>query len=164
MNRTGGILLEVLISLALFVGAALAILRATSQADASIDRAAILQRAVDLATSRMAELQLGLISEADLLGDAGESRPEFGAFDFAEAERRLRVEANMRRSPYDGLTLVELRVLDSEQIDFDGGARTIYTLRQLVSLRDSGSESYELDQMLEGLPRESAPDLEGSFR
>ena len=34
MNRTGGILLEVLISLALFVGAALAILRATSQADA----------------------------------------------------------------------------------------------------------------------------------
>ena len=70
----------------------------------------------------------------------------------------------MRRSPYDGLTLVELRVLDSEQIDFDGGARTIYTLRQLVSLRDSESETYELDQMLEGLPRESAPDLEGSFR
>ena len=70
----------------------------------------------------------------------------------------------MRRSPYDGLTLVELRVLDSEQIAFDGGARIIYTLRQLVSLRDSGSETYELDQMLEGLPREAAPDLEGSFR
>ena len=164
MNRPGGILLEVLIALALFVGAALAILRAVSQADASVDRAAILQRAVDLASSRMAELQLGLISEADLLGDAGQSRSVFGAFEFAEAERRLRIEANMERSPYEGLTLVELRVLDSEQIALDGGARTIHTLRQLVTLRDPESETYEIDEMLEGLPREAASGPGGSFR
>ena len=48
MRHAGGILLEVLVSMALFVGAALAILRATSQASDSIDRAAVLQRAEGL--------------------------------------------------------------------------------------------------------------------
>lgn len=164
MTRSGGILLEVLISLALFVGAALAILRATSQAGDSVDRAATLQRAVDLATTRMAELQVGLVSEADLRSEADQPRPEFGAFEFAEAEQRLRIEAAMERTPYQGLTLVELKVLDSEQLAADGGARTIYTLRQLVRLGDSDADAYELDDMLEGLPQATSPDPGGVGR
>ncbi len=164
MRRSGGILLEVLISLALFIGAALAILRATSQASDSVDRAAILQRAVDLATTRMAELQVGLVTEADLRSEANEPRPEFGAFEFVEAEQRLRIEAVMERSPYEGLTLVELKVLDSERSAVDGGARTIFTLRQLVRLGDAEPDAYELDEMLEGLPQASSSDLGGMDR
>ncbi len=154
MRQAGGILLEVLISLALFVGAALAILRATSQASDSIDRAAILQRAVDLATTRMSELEIGLVTEGDLRSDELQPRAEFGAFEFAPAERRLRIEASTERAPWEGLTLVELRVLDSEQIAVDGGARTIFTLRRLLRLREGAVDAYEFDEMMEGLPGE----------
>lgn len=160
MRRHGGILLEVLVSLALFVGAALAILRATSQAANSIDRAAILQRAVDLATSRMAELESGLIGEGDLRNDLDEPRPEFGAFLDEPAERRLRVESSTERTPWDGLSLVELRVLDAEQVAPDGGARVLFTLRRIVRLREGAAEAYESDEMLLDLPETDPATME----
>lgn len=154
MIRRGGVLLEAMVALALFVGAALAILRATSQASVAVEKAAILQHAVDLATTRMAELEAGLISDADLRQGGGESRPEFGAFDPTFEERRLRVETVTRRTYFEGLTLVELSVVDSEQIAPDGGARTIFQMRQLVHLREQVLDTYEMDDMLEDLPRE----------
>ena len=58
------------------------------------------------------------------------------------------------RSPYAGLTLVELDVLDSEEASVDGGARVVFTLKQLVELRDRPVEEYELDDMLDDLPVE----------
>ena len=152
MRYAGGILLEVLVSLALFVGASLAILRATGQASDSVDRAAILQQAVDLATTRMSELQIGLVSEGDLRSDAIQPRAEFGAFDFSPAEQRLRIEASTERTPWEGLTLVRLSVLDSEQIAADGGARTIFTLRRILRLREGAIDAYENDEILEDLP------------
>lgn len=155
MIRRGGVLLEAMVALALFVGAALAILQATSQARVAVEKAAILQRAVDMATTRMAEFEAGLVSEADLRDDFGGSRAEFGAFDPTPPENRLRIEAVTSRSYFDGLTLVELSVLDSEQAAPDGGARTIFQLRQLVHLREQVLDTYELDEMLEDLPQES---------
>ena len=80
MNRRGGILLEVLFAITLFVVAALAILQATGQAARSVDRAAVLQRAVDMATTRMAELEVGLISVGDLRSMDDFVRPEFRRF------------------------------------------------------------------------------------
>jgi hypothetical protein len=152
MTRRGGVLLEVLLALTLFVGGALAVLRATSQARRSVVEAGTLQRAVDLATTRMAELEAGLISDADLREGGGMPRPEFGAFEAAPATNRLRIEVATRRSPYAGLTLVELDVLDPDQIAVDGGARVVFSLRKLVQLRDQPVDEYELDDMLEGLP------------
>ena len=154
MTRRGGILLEVLVALTLFVGAALAILSATGQARRSVEQAGVLQRAVDLATSRMAELEAGLISDADLREGFTESRPEFGEFMPSEVPERLRIEVRTSRSPYDGLTLVELDVLDSEAFAVDGGARVLFTLKQLVRLRDRPVEEYELDEMLDDMPVE----------
>lgn len=162
MNRRGGILLEVLFAITLFVVAALAILQATGQAARSVDRAATLQRAVDMATTRMAELEVGLISVADLRSIDDFVRPEFGAFDDAPAENRLRIEASTERSPHDGLTLVELKVLDAEEPAADGGARIVFTLRQLLRLREGPTEVYESDDMLEGLPDDGSTGFGGA--
>jgi len=152
MTRRGGILLETLLSITLFVVAALAILQATRQANRSVERAAVLQRAVDLATTRMAELEVGLITIGDLRSLDDLPRPEFGAFVDAPAEDRLRIEASTERSPHDGLTLVELTVLDAEDPAIDGGARTVFVLRQLIRLREGVVDAYESDDLLEGLP------------
>ena len=162
MNRRGGILLEVLFAITLFVVAALAILQATGQAARSVDRAAVLQRAVDMATTRMAELEVGLISVGDLRSMDDFVRPEFGAFDDGPAETRLRIEASTERSPHDGLTLVELKVLDAEEPAADGGARIVFTLRQLVRLREGPTEVYESDDMLEGLPDDGSTGFGGA--
>ena len=156
MNRRGGILLEVLFAITLFVVAALAILKATGQASRSVERAAVLQRAVDMATTRMAELEAGLISLADLRSIDDFVRPEFGAFNDAPAENRLRIEASTDRSAHGGLSLVELKVLDAEEVAVDGGARIVFTLRQLVRLREGAIDSYESDDLFEDLPDEAS--------
>ena len=152
MTRRGGILLETLLAITLFVVAALAVLQATSQANRAVERAAVLQRAVDLATTRMAELEIGLLGIGDLRSLDDLPRPEFGAFDDGPAEERLRIEASTERSPHAGLTLVELTVLDSEDPATDGGARAVFVLRKLVRLRDGVVDAYESDDLLEGLP------------
>jgi hypothetical protein len=154
MTVRGGILLEAMIALALFVGAALAILRATSQAASAVEKASTLQHAVDIATTRLAELETGIVSLADLRAGLDESRPEFGAFDASAPSERLRVEARTERSIFAGLTLLELSVVDSEQVASDGGARSIFTIRKLVRLREEEVDAYEQDDLLENLPIE----------
>jgi hypothetical protein len=152
MNARGGILLEAMIALALFVGAALTILRATSQAAAAVDKAATLQHAVDIATTRLAELETGIVSLADLQAGLDEPRPEFDVFDANTPSERLRVEARTERSIFAGLMLLELSVVDSEQAAFDGGARSIFTIRKLVRVREEEVDAYEQDDLLEDLP------------
>lgn len=150
----GGVLLEVLVAIAIFVAAALSILEISRQAQRSLDRAAMLDRAADLAATSMAELQLGLVTLADLRAGTETSRPEFGAFVEDLALPRLRVEASTERSPYAGLTELELRVFDSEHAAPDGSARVLFTLRQLLVLHEDaeGELLYEEDDLLEGLP------------
>lgn len=162
MSRRGGLLLETMIALALFVGAALSILRATSQASTAVDRAATLQHAVDLATTRLTELETGIISVADLRAGLDEPRPEFGAFDSSAPSERLRVEARTERSIFAGLTLLELSVVDSDQVAVDGGARSVFTIRKLIRMREEEIDAYEQDDLLEDLPIDPKPidDLE----
>ena len=167
MTRRGGILLETMIALALFVGAALSILRSTSQASTSVDRAVTLQHAVDLATTRLAELESGLISLADLRAGLDDPRPEFGEFDSSPSPQRLRVESRTERSAFAGLTLLELSVVDSEQVAADGGARTVFTIRKLIRVREDEVDAYEQDDLLDDLPSntpESISELEETAR
>ena len=65
-SARGGILFEIMLSIAIFAGAALFTLRAVSNALIAFDRSARRQQAMDVARSTLAELEVGLITIADL--------------------------------------------------------------------------------------------------
>lgn len=70
-RRGGGILLELLLAIALFAAAASFTLSAMRSAVDGIRRAELRARAFDLAASRLAELDAGLVA----VGDLGAERP-----------------------------------------------------------------------------------------
>ncbi len=149
MNRRGGLLLEVMISMALFIGAALVVLRVMSDARTSLQQSAVLQRAVDLAMTRVSELELGLVSLADL---RGMGRQERGEFDDLEASvEPLGIRVRTERTQWDGLVLVELDVLDPERIDPTGEDFVVHSVRTLVRLSEENFDDVEDDSMLDGL-------------
>jgi hypothetical protein len=65
-------------------------------------------------------------------------------------------EIDVETSPteFPGLTLVELTVTEITGVtgpdDAPGGVS--FTLRQLLALRETDPEAYEIDELLEGLP------------
>ena len=65
-RRRGGILLEVTLAIAIFAAAGSITLAATRSVFRSLDRSRRLLEAVDLARSRLSELEAGLIDLADL--------------------------------------------------------------------------------------------------
>jgi hypothetical protein len=151
MNRRGGILLEVMLSMAIFVAAAAFVLSATRNVFNGLERSNREQQAVDLARSKMAELDAGLISIMDLRGSdirrVG-SIDRYGDDDGAAASRlRWIVDVSTQRTAYRNLTLVELTVRE----DRDGADVASNTLRQIVRLREQDVEEYEPDDLLEGL-------------
>ncbi len=64
--RRGALLLEVLLSIALFAGASAFALGAARSVFDALDRAKRQQQAVDIATSKMAELEAAFITVRDL--------------------------------------------------------------------------------------------------
>ena len=66
MRRTGAVLLELLVALAIFVIAATTLLGTFGDVLASIGRDTTTARAVDLARTRMSEIEAGLITVEDL--------------------------------------------------------------------------------------------------
>jgi len=71
IRRGGGILLELLLAIALFAAAASFTLSALRSAIDGIRRAELRARAFDLAATRLAELDAGLVA----IGDLGNERP-----------------------------------------------------------------------------------------
>jgi len=116
------VLFEMLLSLSLFAGAAAFTLAAVRSAFHTLDQTRRRQEAVDLARSRMGELEAGLISLADLRGGARDSRIEGWTFDIKSS-----------RTSFRDLTLVELTVHEDAEAASSG--QMSYTLRQLVMLR-----------------------------
>jgi hypothetical protein len=160
-HARGGVLFEVLLSIALFVGASTFALGATSNVLRAIDRAQRRAFAIDLACSKMAELEAGHITTADLDSEAdiavGSMEP--AAVDEATSDPAVRsVEwvFEVRTSPteFTGLSLVELTVSEMRPAwEADDDDLVSFTLRQLVALReDDESVEYEQDDLLRGLP------------
>ena len=149
----GGVLFEVLLSIALFVGAAAFAFSATRNVFSGLDRTYREQQAADLARSKLAELEAGLIGLGDLRGEPIRSVGSIESYvddewrDGAAAPRWI-VEADTQRTEHTGLTLVEITV--SETTDSDQAVA--YTLRTLMRLRDTRDEEYEEDDLLDDLP------------
>jgi len=150
----GAILLEVMLAIGLFVGAAAFCLGVTRNLFAALDRADRRKLAIDLARSRLAELEAGLVNVQDLRGEWSGgvgSRPDDAELIATESGPRWEIDAVTTRTEYPGLSLIELTitavppdgVLESHVVSF--------TLRQLVALREQDPEAYEMDEMLEGL-------------
>ncbi len=155
--RTGGrrargaVLLEMLLALGLFVGAASFCLASMRSLHSALDRAERDQRVVDLARSRMAELEAGLISLQALRGEwsgaVGSQTQDSLEVDEGPAQRLWRIDAGTSRSAYPGLTLVEITVAESAA--GLAGKPATFTLRQLVAIRQAEAEAYEGDDLLQ---------------
>lgn len=152
MKRQGGILLEVMLSMAIFVAAAAFILSATRNVFSGLERSVREQQAVDLARSKMAELDAGLINIMDLRDNTIRSIGSIdtlGDEDGRAADRPSWItEVATQRTEHANLTLVELTVRENR----DGADAARHTLRQLIRLREQDAEEYEADDLLEGLP------------
>jgi len=121
-NRTevrGAILLETLLAIALFAGAALFTIGTLRGALAATQRSAVRLRAADLARTSIAELEAG-IGRANDLDRRDQPDPD-----------ELRAEVRTSPSSFEGLTLVEVTVRVPRD---DGTDQTILTLRQLVRI------------------------------
>ncbi len=86
--RRGGILLELLLAIAMFAGAATFTMSALRSALDGVRRAELRARACDLAASKLAQLDAGLVSASELSGSSSASNessstPSAGADDLS---------------------------------------------------------------------------------
>ncbi len=153
-RRRGAILLEVMLAIGLFVGAAAFCLGVSRSMFAALERADHRRLAIDLARSKLAELEAGLITVQDLRGEWSGgvgSRPDDDELAGAVTGPSWEIDAVTTRTEYRGLSLIELTITE---VPPDGGVESnlvSFTLRQLIALREPDPEAYEVDEMLEGL-------------
>jgi len=149
MIRRGALLLEVLLSLALFVMAGLTILTIVGDAIARLDDSRERLEAADLAHSAMAAIEAGLYDVNTLSGPV----PEGGLFNDDDLDSggidmspelgdTWSLEIETDRSDFEGLSLVSISVLREAPsagiamgFDADAGPKgPVYTLVQLVAV------------------------------
>ena len=124
--RRGALLLETLLAMALFVAAAGYTLVVLRDAIASADRLERRSEALALAGSRLAAIEAGIISMTS----------EEGLEEEVARETGMQVEVSVSRSTIEGLSLVEVRVLDLSGDDTGEPP----TLARLASLLPEGSD------------------------
>ncbi|MAT81177.1 MAG: hypothetical protein CMJ29_05975 [Phycisphaerae bacterium] len=148
--RRGGLLLEVLVSIAIFVAAAAFCLRATSDVVTAMDRTEKRLVAADIARSAMSQLQAGTLALADLR--------EGSLFSDESSDARLqtpgawRVEVQTRPSLRPRLTVVTLTVEE----DTGSSTPATFVLRELIELREQDVEAWQEDEMMRDLPEDEA--------
>ncbi len=146
MSRRGALLLEVLIALSIFVGAAGVALAALSSIRLELRKQEDRRAAIDVAISRLVELEAG-ITTVERLNDAEydsaeESFNATGDVEFDEREvgpKRWRIEVMTEASRFEGLTLVTLRVYDTQRALSEREERPTVTLYQLIRLERGGA-------------------------
>lgn len=174
MVRRGAILVEVILSVALFTMGALAILSQMSQGARSMEQTRLARQAADLAATAMARIEARLVAPEALTGPAerwdreqqesledslasmegsmaGAAGPAIDEFGTGDSGWELSVETEP--APFDGLTLVA--VTASYQDPRRAGAPgASYTLRQLVRLGTGPADEVGGDDdLLEALER-----------
>lgn len=143
-HRRADVLLEVLVAIAVFAAGAALLLTTARESLSALERADQRERAVDLARSVFARLEAGELNVQDLRASRADSDGE-GAW----RDERLALEASTERTPWAGLTLIELRVRDA---DAANGTPPLCTLRQLVRLGRGDTAAGGGDRGSEGPP------------
>lgn len=199
--RRGAVLLEIMVALAIFVGAGAVVLGSVININRSLAASRDRQVAIDIARSKMAELEAGittaerlndqfvsrLVEPLDTRGDVdsmaafgedgGEVSGDFPGFGVSrdEAARsavrtfdaddgfdleaaaggdpaatRWRVEVSTEASRFETLSVVTIRVFDTQAGDDPDVGVEVYVLRQLVRLSGSDEDTeYERDEIVE---------------
>jgi hypothetical protein len=151
-QRRGGVLFEVMLAVALFAGAAAFTLAAVRSVHHTIERSQKQQEAIDLARSKLAQLEARLITVGDLRGEAESVGATLDPSDLDEqtAPSLWRMEVATNRSEFTNLTLVELTVIENiaPEAETGGAVPMRYTLRQLVALREEGETAWEEDDLM----------------
>jgi type II secretory pathway pseudopilin PulG len=134
-RRRGGLLLEVVIALALLVMVGLFALGGARDGLAATERAERRAAAVDLAASRLAEIEAGIVS-IDAIGDLQDTSldEETGGFEDEPPRWPFAVAVETGPSGFDGLVRVEVVVR------LDDDVEDPIELARLVTLIDDRSE------------------------
>lgn len=124
----GGLLLEALLAMGLMVMIGLLALGVARDASRSTERADRRAAAVELAASRIAELEAGLV-DLDAVGDLQELETEDPG-DMDSPRWRFVVEVETSVSAFEGMVRVEVVVREDE--DGDGGTGELARLVTLI--------------------------------
>lgn len=142
-ENAGAILLEVLLSIALFTMASLVIYGSVRQGAAALERSMLRVQAADLARSAMSKLEAGIETPTSLAGPAvrwtDPSAVESGAWD-DEGKSLWELEVDVTPSPFEGLSVVRVVAIRYASAESSARAAT-YELHQLVRL---GSEAEDV--------------------
>ena len=135
-TRRAGLLLEVLLALTIFIGAALTILAAVGSASDSLDASRLRQRAMDLARSAIAKIEAGIETAQTLNGPVPEWRDEEAASEAAvdELPAPSGWELSIVTTPFGSGELTMIEVTASRTTERSGAILASATLRQLVRL------------------------------
>jgi type II secretory pathway pseudopilin PulG len=156
--RTGAVLLEVVVAVAILLMASITILGAVNQGVRSMERSRLAARAADLARSAMAEIEAGIATPESLSGPVQEQPPPPGSGDqegtgvnapggdALPRDTGWELEIDVSPSPFAGLAKVSILAIKRPP----GGdqVEASYVLHQLVRLsaeaEDRAGESGEL--------------------
>ena len=155
--KRGSVLFEVLLSIALFAGAAMFTIRSVTQGINDLDFRIREAHALDLARTAIAQLEAGLISLADLReGDPDVLLDSASVFDEGFDEVRWAMTAETQPTEYEGLTLLTISVFEESEdaFGFDEAIDSKVvsaTLRQLGRLSPLEAQAFEDDELIVGL-------------
>lgn len=152
-SRRGGVLLEVLLALVLFVSAAMATLGVV---DRLIENSYTLEQrriAADLARSAMAKLEAGLATPETLSGPVRPEEDDGGTAEISDWVLEVQTET----SPFPNLTNVSVTAMLAPGGDIEN-PKSSFTLRQLVRLARRQPEALQDDPLsgMAGTGREEA--------
>ncbi|HCD29742.1 MAG TPA: hypothetical protein DEQ73_03970 [Phycisphaerales bacterium] len=145
--RRGALLLEVLLALALFLAVISLGFSAIETGQRAVGQGRREAQAVDLALSRLAELEAGILAWPELRDDPDQPLGTAGAFNgpfrpdgflvLAERERAVR-----------GLVRVVITVQDVEDLE----ERPLAKIERLIEIRPDDPDGFEVDDLFEGGP------------
>lgn len=147
-HRSGSILLEVILAVAIFTAAALVVLRQVSFASDAVQRARDQERAADLARSAMALLEAGLETPETLNGPLSPARAAFGLASTVQTAPTgatytdWELIVDVQPSPFAGLSKVRVTAVWGAGLSAE---RARYSLAQLVPLDARPGESVPPD-------------------
>lgn len=152
----GAVLLEVMLSLAIFVSAAMAIMAAVDRGLGSMNVVRHSERAADMARTAMARLEAGIDTPATLQGPvplswfgSADEQDEF-AFD---QDTGWELEVETEPTIFQGLTRVSVRAIERSPANPDSVIAS-YTLYQLVRLAsDAADEVGQEDELMDAARR-----------
>ena len=143
--RRGALLLEVLLALALFLAVISLGFSAIESGQRAVEQGRRDAQAVDLALSKLAELEAGILPWPELRDDPDQPVGTASAFDTPFRPDGFLVLAERERA-VPGLVRVIITVQDVDEVD----EKTVARIERLIEVRPDDPDAFEADDLFEG--------------